>query len=240
MITIPVCSLYAGFAYFDVFFGAYLSEKCTPCQKNNKNIPICISPSVTADISVSSPCVSENDAGAKICLPLCASKFLLSHRGLPLEEIEVEYGEEVYNLISTNGNGETGILTEKCKELYTKKRIFVDNIEIFITEYLFGNMTVRLFEGSESTVASDGLLRKLLYRDNVGICDISAGCSFSEGRVFIKTAVNTKKTAFVTLAAALCTATHLFNLGESSSIKVVSDMGEMKFEEKESRILCIV
>ncbi len=228
-----------GFYSFELVSTAERAENGIPCLEKCANNTLFISPSLTADIEVSGALHSFSDPALSVLAPLAAAEFMLDRRGLPLEEITVAFSGEIYLVSKTGKDGKIGIITEKCKQLYSNMPIFVEGTEIFISEYLFENVVIRIFESSSAVLVNKDALRLILYREEFGIADIAAAFSRAGEEVRISFETVGKKTVYPELVTALAALSAMSDKDDLQKVAVKSDFGQMRFLKTEKGIICM-
>ncbi len=214
--------------------------KASKNRESSGNVSILLSPSLSADVSVTLPASSAVDPALDAEAALCAGAFILRRRGLPLEEVIVEINGRIYTVISEENGNKIGVLTAKCKELFTKKPIFIENTELLISDCLLGKIRIRLLESSDIDLISENILRMLLYREETGGADVAAAFSRDKCKVKMKLAENSKSTSAPDTAAAIAVASVCLNPAKASYVEIFTDKGRMKFSLKDGRLFCLL
>ncbi len=236
VIEISIYNTTRGFASFELVSTLEKGKNAAPYHENKAITPLCISPALSADVSVSSLGKDRNDPALSLLAPIAAADFLINHRGLPLSSLDVEFNGKLYEVQSSGKDGKLGVSVDKCKELYSKISIFVDNTDIPTSEYLYENITVRLFECRDAASLLPETLKKLLFRKEIGGADIAVGYSRDRELLRIKFAESRSKTAFPAIISALAAASHAFLGAEGDRLSVCFESGRVDIELRERGI----
>ncbi len=164
---------------FDVFPVSKMptAPHCFSDSRDPTVSPLFLLPSEIADAEVRS--IHSGCLGASAAM--AAAAFLLDVRGLPLAELDVECGDEIYKIISSKNQDFREILTAKCKLLCAKQRVIMENTEIFSSVVADDVGTLCAVSCSNADAFSDTALRRLplCVSDSLGITAPDGAVAFS-------------------------------------------------------------
>ena len=139
-----------------------LDAEVTAIEVNSSECPLILTSSLSADVSVKLPPSYKVDKSFYSLAALGAARFILDVRGVPLNEIDVEIGGEIFRVARTGNDGKLGVKMPKCKELASNIQTFVGVTDVNVSDYIVENTCVRLLECSDVRTLSPDCLKSLL------------------------------------------------------------------------------
>ena len=117
---------------------------------------------------------------------LCAASFITCFRGIPLDVVEVKYGNKSSDVLFDKTNKCISINVQKCKQLFEKTFVFSENIkkQVHISSINYCNLTAINLFCEDVDLFSLSRLRELVQGEEMA--DISIAYSISNGRVKLK------------------------------------------------------
>jgi len=218
--------LKAPFCKFD-FIPVLEYDGGQPSKEKYDNIPVLVSASEVADISVSLLDGAATLGFSDVLCALAAGRFIYEVRGLPLTEADVEILGNVYRILIDIKAASVSFKTRKCKQLLSKQSIKIENIDTRVSDYLYEDKRIRLFKCENADVFSEEHLRLFFRREGVPLCSVCAAYSYENGKVKFKFSGEESNRSKAALAASLSIATELSCCGCCKRTAFISDEGEI-------------
>lgn len=126
-----------------------------------------ILPSISCDLKIIMYNSACKRVPASLGAAVAAAGFLVSFRGLPLDEVDIEADGEKFNVRFSDHNEKVSIILPKCKQILEKSYIFSGNIEKSIRRLEIESLSINLVaaETGDIDLFDESHLRELLLID---------------------------------------------------------------------------
>ncbi len=180
-----------------------------------------LTPSLTADFSISAHPVFKNGLSEHYAAALCAAAFLIFKRGLPLDSILFETPDENIEVFNT-GTASIAVKLEKCKLLTTNStQILGSDVKYTDVDMKFMLRTAPIPSVASATqelaahylLASEPLPAAVVFYENTGNT-IKTACFSSHAKY--------KPSALAAFAAAACAVSHGEAVSSADGVAVYS------------------